>query len=592
MFRKLRFKLTVTYIFLILISMLILGIYLFHSIEEYFYTSLKIRLISQAQLAGKLIEDTPHDWSPESINHLSQTISGEGNVRVTIISRDGRVLGDSEKDFRLMENHLNRPEFMEAQKKGIGTSVRRSSTLNTDMMYAAVPLKRDGRTAGFLRLAYPLSEAKHAFLKMWAPMLLAILTVFILSVPISLLLGKKITKPIEKLNEFAKEITKGNYKTRAEVYGSDEIGELANTLNHMAETIKEKINLLSEERTKLKTILANMNSGIIMINKNGRIELLNPAAEKLLTHSKDSCTGMHYTSAVKSSKLISLISEAFKKNEIIEEKETINNKKTFEITVIPLKNQRKKTAGLIVVLHDITKISKLEKIRRDFVANASHELRTPVTSIKGFAETLLDGAMYDHKACREFIEIINREADRLIRLINELLELSKIEAKEVKLSFKPMDIRMLVSESVKRMEKQFTEAELTVEVKLPKNEVIVNIDKELIEQVLFNLMDNAIKYTPKGGRIEIEAADKEHDVIVWVRDTGIGIPPKDIDRIFERFYRVDKARSRKAGGTGLGLSIVKHIIDVHGGMVGVNSTLGKGSEFFFTLPKDKNNSIL
>jgi len=587
MFRRLRWRLTATYIFLIIISMLVLGAYLLYSLEGYFYNNLETRLKTQAQLACRVIEDIPHDWSTAAMEDMAGKISRDVKARVTIISSSGVVLGDSEKDSRQMENHLDRPEIQEAKRNGIGLAIRHSSTLGIDMMYVAVPISRNNKTVGFMRLALPLTEAKHAFSKLWSAVLIAILLTVICTAPISLMLGKKVTKPIEKLIEFAGQISKGNFNYQASIQSNDEIGELAKTLNQMTATIDEKVKLISEERSKLKTVLANMTSGVILVNKNGYVDLVNPAAEKFLSFMGQKSIGLPHTTVIKNPELSARINEALKKRKAVEKEIKINcpDESTIEVNISPIRDHFGNFTGVIVVLHDITEIRKLEKMRRDFVANVSHELRTPVTAIKGFTETLLDGALYDQAACKEFIEIIDKEVNRLARLIHDLLELSKIEAKQVKLNRRPANIIAVIRDTVNKLQSQIESAGLTMELNLPDKEIKVNIDQDLIGQVILNLVDNAVKYTPSGGKIQIEVSDKKHDIIVWVRDTGIGIPSKDIERIFERFYRVDKARSRKQGGTGLGLSIVKHIIDIHGGTVGVNSTPGKGSEFFFTLPK-------
>lgn len=584
MFKKLRWKLTATYIGLVILSMLVMGAYLINSLENYFYDSLKNRLETKALLSSRLIENSFDDWDTQHMEALADKISSDLGARVTIIDMGGNVLGDSQENASIMENHLNRPEVRKAITDGTGMATRYSNTINSHMMYVAVKIYRDQEPAGFVRLALPLTETRQAFFNLWSAVLVAILLAVLITAPVSLGLGKKVTEPVERLIEFTRYVSQGEFGRQVRVKSNDEIGELAATLNHMAATINEKVKQVSEGKNQLEAVLTSMISGVIFVDHKGQINLINPAAEKFLSFMG---TGLPYDVSIKNPELANAIKNVLASGQVAEQEIRINMEETYlKVIISPILNQSGSLSGIVAVLHDITEIKKLERMRREFVANVSHELKTPVTAIKGFTETLLDGAMNDRETSCEFIEIIDGETERLSRLIQDLLELSKIESKKVKLNNEQVDISKIVQNIVIKMHGQIEKAGLTIYLDLPVKPVTAALDLDMIGQVMLNLVDNAVKYTPAGGMIKIAVAEKNEDIIVSVLDNGFGIPSDDLNRVFERFYRVDKARSRDAGGTGLGLSIVKHIIeDVYGGKVGVKSKPGSGSEFYFTLPR-------
>ncbi|MFA7468627.1 MAG: ATP-binding protein [Desulfotomaculaceae bacterium] len=567
--------------------MLILGTYLLNSLDGYFYHSIEKRLTTQALLAAKLVAAQSGHLDTNGLDQLAKQISQDVQARVTIISSTGVVLGDSERDATSMENHINRPEIQAAGNKGAGTAIRYSKTLDTDMMYVALPINTSGNGQGYMRLALPLTEIKHAFLSLWSDVLKAILLAFLITIPVGLTLGKKITGPVEQLIEFARQISKGHYDGRIRVRSGDEIEKLASTLEEMADTIKEKVRLISEGKNQLEAVLASMSSGVIFIDQLGRIDLVNPAAEKFLAFLSKRGADVPHDSSIRNPALSSAINEALQKGQVIEQevKILVPEEAILEVIVSPIRDQSGALNGVVAVMHDISQIRKLEKIRTEFVDNVSHELKTPVTAIKGFTETLLDGAMYQQETCREFIEIIDNETARLSRLVHDLLDLSKIESKQMQIKTNPVDINEIVRDTVAKLRGQIDSSGLELKLSLPGKPVITKANSDMIDQVLINLIDNAMKYTHTAGKIEVEVAQDDQNAVIRVRDNGIGIPAMDLDRIFERFYRVDKTRSRAMGGTGLGLSIVKHIVDLHGGTVGVQSTPGVGSEFLFTLPK-------
>jgi len=589
LFNRLRWRLTATYIGLVILSMLVLGIFSTLFLEDYFYNTLKTRLKTQSLLASRMVGEKQDTWSIPRMENLVEKISSDVGARVTVIDNNGVVLGDSEEKAAQMENHLDRPEVQGAIKNDMGTAIRHSATLDTDMMYVAVVIRHEGREAGFMRLALPLTETRQAFSRLWSVVLAGMLLAGFLTILVSFALGKRVTEPVERLTDFASRVSRGDFDSRAGVESKDEIGELAGALNHMAATIKEKMRLISEGKNKLETVLANMTSGVIFINRKRQVDLVNPAAEKFLSFTGEGSLGVVQDALIKHPELSATIDRALESCGTMETEIKIESPQEAELQVVisPISDNAGNCIGVVAVLHDITERRKVERMRKDFVANVSHELKTPVTSIKGFTETLLDGALDDPETSREFVEIIDKEADRLKRVIQDLLELSRIEGKQIQLNYEPQDLSLIVKNTVHNLRGQIQSKNIKVHYDLPETPVIAAVDRDILEQILVNLVDNAVKYTPDGGDIGITITEQSPDVIIKVWDTGPGIPPGDIDRVFERFYRVDKTRSREQGGTGLGLSIVKHLVDLHGGTVGITSKPGTGAEFFFTLPKEQ-----
>jgi two-component system phosphate regulon sensor histidine kinase PhoR len=329
-----------------------------------------------------------------------------------------------------------------------------------------------------------------------------------------------------------------------------------------------------------------MVSGVVVFELSGRINLVNPSAERILGISKNEAAGRKYVEALKNYPLIQIIDRVLKSGQPQSGEITLifPAERILEAHAAPVLGERLEPQGVVLVLHDISEIRHLEMVRAEFVANVSHELKTPVTAVKGFAETLLEGALYDPRACEEFVSIIAEEAERLNRLINDLLSLSRIESREIRLQLEPLELGHEIRQIADTIMPRFQKKELALNVLAPGKPVVAQADRDRLEQVLLNLLENSLMYTPSGGRVDVAVWEEVGMVVVSVSDTGIGIPPDDLPRIFERFYRVDRARSRKLGGTGLGLAIVKHIVDAHGGRVWVESELGQGSTFYFTLP--------
>lgn len=430
-------------------------------------------------------------------------------------------------------------------------------------------------------------------LQLYAIQKLSIIGALAVILPLSMglvwLLYSRVFEPVNEITETAREMALGNLDRELHIYSQDEIGQLARSINDMARQLRKTINQITEERNRVRAILDSMADGMIALDREGRVLQVNRVVEEVFGLNQETCQGKNILGVVRNYDVERLLKRALKQQQPMSQEVKIIGPKPriFRLHATPLKAPGQETGGVVVLLRDITERKKLEEMRTEFVANVSHELRTPLTSIRGFLETLLDGALDDPNAARHFLEIMSKETERLTRLIDDLLDLSKIEERRVVHRWQAVDLGDLINRVASMFRPQAREKELSLSVQLPPGLPHVQGDPDMLAQVLINLVDNAIKYTPAKRQVTIRAMAVGDQLRVEVEDTGIGIPAESLPRIFERFYRVDKARSRELGGIGLGLAIVKHIIRAHGGKVQVESTPGKGSIFSFTLPLDK-----
>lgn len=401
----------------------------------------------------------------------------------------------------------------------------------------------------------------------------------------SLLLTRDMTLKLHKFVRISDSFSKGDFSHKIFLDSKDELGELASTLNSMAQNLEDKIHEIEIKNQHLVAILESMVEGIIVVDKTSRIVSVNPTVENIFNISKKNLEGKIFLEVIRNNDISDIISAVLKKGEFTSCELTLvwPVQKIFQINASPV-FEKGIVSGCLLVIHDMTEIRKLETMRRDFVANVSHELKTPLTSIKGFLETLLEGALDDKENNRRFLIIMQNHTERLNKLVDDLLSLSHLESKEILLRKDFFNLYQQVAKVITNCVAQLKKRNIEIKNELPVN-LLVNADKDKLEGVFTNLIDNAIKFNKEKGIIRIYSQDEERRIKIVIEDSGIGIPEKDIPRIFERFYRVDKARSRELGGTGLGLSIAKHIVELHGGTIGVESVEGLGSKFWFTLPK-------
>ena len=586
MFRSIKWRLTAIFFVVTSIFLFLLGWYLMDSMAQLSYRNTQTRLLSYARLMSDDLKDyfrkPPAKGFFQDYAHKAKN---DINARVTIIDTTGKVLGDSLLDNDSMVNHANRPEIKEAMKGRIGEAARYSTSLNENMYYFAVPVKSDNKVLGVVRVAIPWSEIQAGQNQIRFSIGTAVLLALILMVVIASTFTSSMVVPLQQMTEVAQKMAEGKLDTVLPVNSNDEIGALSKELNYMAQRLKGYIRLITEERNKIKAILASMNDGVIAIDRIGNILLINPAVERMFNITYEQSMGKGVIEVVRNYELEKLLFSALESGESTASELQIlaPDPKSFRISTAPLTSETG-VFGVVAVMRDITAFIQVEKMKTDFVANVSHELRTPLTSIKGFVETLLDGALTEPETATHFLEIINDETDRMNRLITDLLSLSKIEAERFEINKSPVDLGKLIDNTVSILSPQAKEKDIMINIKIADSLPIVECDRDMVGQLLINLIDNAVKYTPHGGTITISAKPHDQGVKAMVQDTGIGIPTESIHRLFERFYRVDKARSREMGGTGLGLAIVKHILEVHNGSIQVNSRIGEGSTFTFYLP--------
>ncbi len=510
---------------------------------------------------------------------------GQSGARVTVIAADGRVLADSQHDPATMENHAGRPEVQQALAQGEGRAVRHSDTIERDLLYLARRYQpASEQPPAVLRLALPLAEIEAARAEFRWRLLTASLVILLLAGGVSLLISRRLVQRIDELKRFAGRVTEGVFRPLVAEREGDELAELARSLNQTAARLNESIRTLTEERNRSAAVLGSMVEGVAVIGADERVAFCNHAFCRSVGADAAGCTGRPLLEIVRQSDLIALIRRALAARETLGGEVTLGGARprTFGATVAPVESAG--TSGVVLVLHDISELRRLERVRQDFVANVSHEFKTPLTAIQGFAETLLGGALDDAQNSRRFLEIIRDHAFRLGRLTDDLLKLSQMEAGKLDLDLRPVAVADLVESCLETTRLKATAKQLTLAADCPDNLPAIRADSNRLREVLQNLLDNAVQYTPAGGRITVRAASAGNQVMVSVIDTGIGIPKADQERIFERFYRVDAARSREVGGTGLGLSIARHLVEAHGGRITVESEVGRGSTFSVYLP--------
>jgi len=587
--RSFKSNLILSYILIISVSFGFIAFFLDKTLEENSLRNIKNSLITQAHLIENQINSaTLKKEDPASLDILVKKLGAKTECRITVIDGKGGVLADSGKskaEIRFMENHINRQEVRSALAGDIGIDIRYSPTLKIDMLYVALALKDEEKVSGILRLALPLEIVQKTLFAIRKTIAIGLIFAIVLAFLLGSIVAANTIRPINRMIQISRRFAEGDFTRRIIQSPKDEIGELAETLNKMAQDIEDKIKEIQTQHQKLAAIFNSMVEGVIVLDGNGHIVSVNHTIEKIFSVMKKDVQGKPFLEAIRNNDLADVVSSVLGKGQgqSAELALLYPVRRIFEVSATPIFDNNNVT-GSLVVIHDITQIRRLETMRSDFIANVSHELKTPLTSIKGFIETLLEGAMDDKENNRNFLAIIQDHAERLDTLVSDLLSLSHLESKEISLEKEDVELSRLVGRVALGFESQLRGKAIEIKNEL-KDGLVVKVDKHRLEQVFTNLIDNGIKFNKNKGSIKIYCHDLKDKVKIFVEDSGIGIPEKDIPRIFERFYRVDKARSRELGGTGLGLSIVKHIVELHGGNVGVESVESSGSKFWLILPK-------
>lgn len=579
MFYTIRWKLTAAFLLVALVAIGILGLYLSNWAEGYYVRALTADLVADSKLVGRLSSPLLND--PPKLGKLARSVSEDEQLRVTIVRPDGKVTADSHRNITTMENHGGRPEVRDALAHGVGTSIRYSKTIRTRMLYVATRIGSEDHPTGVSRVSKSLEKVDQARS--------AIHHVFLFGAMLSVLLAgiagawvaKRIGAPIHEMGMVARRMARGElgHSVKIPKGPHDEIDDLAATLNASAIELTRMMEELTGEKSKLQTILDRTDDGIMVVDHDACVRMANPAAAEYFQTSLGQLKGKTIIESSLSHDLAKLVERVLKSGEPASlEIELTQPKDTFlNVYVAPLGD-----AGVVVVMHDLTAAKRTDILRRDFVANVSHELRTPLATIKAMAETIVLRAKKDPQIADDFARKIMTEADRLTAISEDLLDLAKIESGRRAIRTEVFALSEVAGRTLSGFAHRAERKEIQLAIEIPSG-LKVNADSEVTHQVLANLIDNALKYTPQGGRVLVSAEEAGGHVAVRVSDTGMGIPSADLPRIFERFYRVDKARSRDSGGTGLGLSIVKHLVEAHGGRVSVESQPGVGTTFTFTI---------
>ena len=505
-------------------------------------------------------------------------------VRITVIAANGKVLADSDVDPSSIESHSDRPEVREALANGEGRSLRRSVSMGRNLLYHAIRQSTPAGTPVILRFALPLQTSDTALASFRRSLWLWSLLILLIAGAATVLVSRAFSDRVERLTEFSRRVAEGDFRPLPGDGSGDALEALGNSLNQTALRLDGTIRTLTEERNLSSAILGSMVEGVAVVNGAERLVFANPGFAGILGIDVPPKSGSALVEIVRQPELVEAVREVLRGETRVEAEVVTGTLRQHFFAATVASVTAGKTSGAVIVLHDITDLRKLERVRRDFVANVSHEFKTPLTAIQGFAETLLAGALDDAQNRGRFLEIIVEHSRRLARLTDDLLKLSKMDADRLELEISDTSVTQFVATCIETAQRRGAEKQLELSVQIPDGLPNIAADRRRLAEVLQNLLDNAIQYTLPGGQIILSAVHAAREVIFTVSDTGIGIPKADQPRIFERFYRVDVARSREVGGTGLGLAIAKHLVEVHGGRLWVDSEIGQGSQFHFSIP--------
>lgn len=573
----------------ILVIILVLLVSVWHTgkvLKTFYIDQLSKELETGAQICGVKIAEMLKSKDYQQLRLYCAEFKRLSMKRITVLEISGNVLSDSDEDPLKMDNHADREEIKKAIGGSCGKSIRYSPTLKKRMLYVAVPISDEGKIIGVTRFAVPVNSIDMTLESIYMRLIFFGAVVAFVSIAISIFISRKISRPIESLKIVASNYAKGNFSVPPPVSGIEEIDDLSLSLDGMAQELNLRLLEIMRERNRQQAILTSMHEGVIAVDSGDLIILMNRAALKLLKISSHP-EGRLFQEIVRSPDIQGFILQIKSSGMPVEKEINIYGSESVSINLrgTILAEAGGKTMGALIVLNDITKLKNLEKIRREFVANVSHELKTPLTAIKASVETIMDGDIKKEKDLEKLLKIIRKHTDRLSVLLEDTLSLSELESKENNCNYKfeEVPVKQLIDSALSYCGENADFRKIELKTKCEKD-FRMKVNVSLMEQALMNLIDNAIKYSEEKSHIEIQVSGNGNFINIAVIDFGCGIPPEDLPRIFERFYRVDKARSRKLGGSGLGLAIVKHIMNVHNGKVEVESEPGKGSRFTISIP--------
>lgn len=579
----LRRKLTVSHLMLAVLTLAVVAAYLVPVLARLQTDRYQQSVLNQARMAARMLGPyRERGLTVAQLDEIADSLTWRKEEYIGV--KDAR--GRSPETSRWAGNGPVPPEVTSALRgRGSPVDVRYDPVLHDVRLYAAAPLMSHGRVAGVVQVSVPRSWMGAAVRRVWEALGSALLLGLAAAWFFGAWRARGLSAPVQALARVADRISRGDLEGRAAVGGRDEIGRLAGAFNTIAEQLQRQINALTDERTKIEAIISSMSDAVVATDRAGRLLLLNGAAQELLGLGPEDL-GRPIDELLGGHPVRRALERSAHQGADTAEEFTVKHRaeeRLFHLNATPLRAGPGRTSGAVVVMREVTELRRMERLRRELTANVSHELRTPLTSIKGFTETLLAGALADEATCRHFLTIIDAEATRLMTLVDDLMALSRFESRAAHMDLAPARLDSLVAEAADRMRPQAERHRIGLRA-APSPAVTVIADADRILQVLTNLIDNAIKFTPDAGWVEVGLRTDRHDAVVSVSDSGRGIPADDLPRIFDRFYRVDRSRSRDAGGTGLGLAIAKHIVEAHGGRIAVTSRVGRGSVFTFTLP--------
>jgi two-component system phosphate regulon sensor histidine kinase PhoR len=569
---KLFFKIFGTYLVIAVMAIGIIGLLAGNQIREKLDRQIEAELFAYARIV---------DLSPlKDIEQRAEQIGKITRTRVTVIDREGKVIAETDQEALSLGSHFDRPEIQEARVRGRGTATRYSQTVGEEMKYVALPIRKGDQIVGYIRLARPLVEVRKSIEEFTAILLRSFLVILISSVLVAFFFSRRITEPIRSMEQFTERLRRGEAPGTLLIRSSDEIGQLAENINYIVEELSKRIGALQEEKAKVEAAFSSAMDGILLLGIDGKIETVNQGMRNMIGERFGSILDKTPLEAFRNLDLQKALDQYRAAGQPVFHEITFGEEPhaVFDVAITPVRGVEGSEGKTMLVFHDVTRLKKLERVRVDFVANVTHEIKTPLTAILGFVETLQEGAIEDKETARRFLTPITRHAERLNRLVDDLLTISNIELGEVRFYFDSVALSGAVEGAMNIIQHKAKEKNIQLNKQVPEELPRIRADRDRLSQVLLNVLDNAVKFTPEGGSVTLTAEPAAgNEVVVRIADTGIGVPRDEISRLGERFYRVDKTRSRELGGTGLGLSIVKHLMLAHRGRMEIESQLGRGT---------------
>ncbi len=580
--RRLFWDILPSYVLIILISIITLGWFATLTIRDTSLTSLKKDLKARSTIVDKVFSTLY--FEPSGYVEALNILSIKTETRITVIDSGGYVPFDSHKNIQMLDNHHDRPEIAEARKTGFGSAIRYSNSVKKDMVYCAI----ESDVSGFIiRTAFPMTAVETFIAGYTQRVVFAGIITLIVAIIIAIIISKRISDPLATLRDGAQLIAEGYLQKKLPEYEWYEMSSLSQSMNEMASQLMQRITIANDQKNELEAVFASMTAGVVAIDTKGVLSRYNNSFLQMFLLTHDSAKRRKLSQIIQEQQLDELITHIKQtSNPVDEDIELVGEtaSRVFHVRGSVLLDVQNKNIGALLVFNDVTKIRELEGMRSQFVSNVSHELRTPITSIQGYIETLQNGAAEDPQTREKFLSVVQRQAARLASIIEDLLALSKIEKSEGALVKKEENVYGIVESALHIAKISADQKSITLINNVSRKDVLT-VNANLIEQSIVNLVNNAVKYSDLKKTVEIGSSSSNNEVCIWVSDEGFGIEKKHLSHLFERFYRVDKARSRQVGGTGLGLSIVKHIIQIHGGHIDVESEVGAGSKFLIHIPK-------